>query len=102
MGLPALYKINLKTDAADRAALVDYCLEKSIIGVGWGPHYFRDDLPTGFDDYYAGVKATWGTKTTGPVRWLHDADIGSLVWFRDLKGNYYLARLTAARRASRR
>lgn len=94
MSLPALYKINLKTDAADRAALVDYCLENSFIGVGWGPHYFRDDRPRDFDDYYAGVIETWGSKSTGPVRWLHDAAIGSLVWFRDLKGNYYLGRLT--------
>lgn len=94
MSLPALYKINLKTNAADRAALVGYCLDNSVVGVGWGAHYFREDLPSRFDDYYAGVEEKWGSKSTGPVRWLHDADVGSLVWFRDLKGNYYLARLT--------
>ena len=48
--------------------------------MGWGAHYFRDDTPRDFAEYYEGV-----TATTGPVRWFHDAPEGSLVWFRDFR-----------------
>lgn len=55
MELPAVYKINLKTDARDRAELVAYCLENSLLGMGWGSHYFTDELPTDFATYYQGA-----------------------------------------------
>ena len=93
MDIPPLYKINLKTDAKDRAELIDYCLNKRLLGMGWGPHYFRDDAPNDFDDYYAGAVDAWSDAKLGSVRWFHDAPQGSLVWFRDLQGRYYLARL---------
>ena len=93
MELPALYKINLKTDARDRAELVDYCLQKSLLGMGWGSHYFTDKLPTDFATYYRGAVKAWSRRTMGPVLAFHDATPGSLVWFRDLRGRYYLARL---------
>lgn len=91
--MAALYKITLKTDAEDREELVQYCLDANVLGVGWGSHYFRNDEPKNFDDYYAGAVKLWGSRELGPVRHLHDAEVGSLVWFRDRRGHYYLARL---------
>ena len=97
MELPDVYKIHLKTAAEDRAELIGYCLEHSVIGVGWGAHCFLDagdPAPTSFDDYLKGASDVWPWHALGPVRWLHDAAVGSLVWLRDLSGSYYMARIT--------
>jgi hypothetical protein len=91
--LPALYKINLKTGAVDRAELIDYCLRKSVVGMGWGSHYFTAERPDNFDSYYRGAVKAWSKRTMGPVLAFHGAALGSLIWFRDLQGAYYLARL---------
>jgi hypothetical protein len=91
-GIPALYKIILKTDAEDRAELIEYCLTNRVLGMGWGAHYFRDDVPRDFDDYYPGAEKAWPKKLSS-VRSFHAAALGALVWFRDLQGRYYLARL---------
>jgi hypothetical protein len=91
VSLPALYKMNLKTDAKDRAELIDYCLAESVLGMGWGYYQGSGHVPTDFGEYYRNVTETW--ENTGPVKWFHDASLGSLVWFRDLQGRYYLALL---------
>jgi hypothetical protein len=93
VALQSLYKINLKTDAVDHAELVDYCLRKSLVGMGWGSHYFTDELPDNFDSYYRGAVKKWSKRAMGPALAFRDAPLGSLVWLRDLQGAYYLARL---------
>jgi hypothetical protein len=91
--LPPVYKINLKPGARDRAELVKYCLENSLLGMGWGSHYFTDKLPADYATYYEGALKLWPRRKLGSVRAFHDAAPASLVWFRDLHGGYYLARL---------
>lgn len=102
MSEPAVYRINLKTDATDREALVDYCLANSVLGMGWGSHYFSARRPTKFDTYWAGAIRCWPTAAArganSPLRF-HDAKRNDLVWFRDLRGQYYLARITGEWRA---
>jgi hypothetical protein len=97
MNAPELYKLNLKTAADDRTELIEYCLEHNVLGVGWGPHYFLDDgdpLPPTFEAYLAAAEDAWSSREMSSVRSLHAAEPGSLIWFRDLGGNYYLARIT--------
>ena len=94
--LPALYKINLKTGTQERAELIEYCLENRVLGMGFGAHYFRDDVPTDFADYYASAVAKWSKRDMGPALWFYEAEPGSLVWFRDLHGRYYLGRLAGS------
>lgn len=89
-----LYKINLNTDAVHRAELVSYSLERSVLGVGWGYHYFTDKPPRTFDDYYSGAERRWSRSKLTAVRAFQTAPVGSLVWFRDLQGTYYLSELT--------
>jgi hypothetical protein len=92
--LPTMYKINLKTDAEDRAELIEFCLKNQVLGMGWGAHYFSDREPVDFDDYLAGAVSAWSSRAMGSSRTFHDAPLGSLIWFRDLHGLYYLAALT--------
>lgn len=93
MEIPTIYKINLKTEARDRTELIEYCLGNAVLGMGWGAHYFRDGVPRDFEEYYRGAIKYWAGDL-GSIRRFHDAPLDSLVWFRDLHGGYYLARLT--------
>lgn len=97
MAHPEVYRINLKTDAEDREALIKYCLERGVLGMGWGCGYFSAQPLKTFDSYWAGATRCWPTAAArgqNSPRRFHDAQKDDLVWFRDLQGQYYLARLT--------
>ena len=94
MDLPAVYKINLKTATSDREGLVKYCLNERVLGMGWGYHYFTEENPQGFEDYYGAARQFWpDSKDLSSVRRFQEAASGSLIWFRDTHGGYYLARV---------
>ena len=93
MATPNVHKLLLKTDAADRRELINYCIDQCVLGLGWGPKYLDIGEPSSFDEYYEAAEATWSRGELRSVRAFHEAATGSLVWFRDLTGNYYLAKL---------
>lgn len=93
MVLPTLYKLILKTEAEDREDLVRYCLDNSVIGMGWGTNYLAGVASDGFAEYFEAAVAKWSRRSMSSSRAFHDAENGSLVWFRDLTGAYYLASL---------
>jgi hypothetical protein len=90
-----LYRLHVRP-AGDAAAAFTYCVDNGVLGTGWGTHW--GDLPapaeTDWEDYLGKAREIWPERAFGPVRWLHDAPVGSLVWTRDTAGIYYLARLT--------
>jgi len=93
MDLPAVYKINLKTATSNREGLVKYCLDERVLGMGWGYHYFSEENPQGFEDYYDAARRCWpDSKDLSSVHRFREAASGSLIWFRDTHGGYYLAR----------
>jgi hypothetical protein len=93
VGLPELYKINLKTGTEHRSELIDHCVKHRVLGLGWRTEWLKR-VPRDYEDYYAAASSVWTSRQLAAVREFHDANPGSLVWFRDLQARYYLARLT--------
>jgi hypothetical protein len=95
MSEPQLYRLHVRPDG-DAEQAFRYCVRESVLGTGWGTTRWADPtlVPSDWDSYLSLAKGTWTDRAFAPVRWLHYAPTGSLVWTRDSHGIYYLARLT--------
>ncbi len=95
-----IIRLNLKTDCADRAKLIDFCLngEKQYLAIGWSyvhdKHNIRD-----YESYYNAVRGDvkrinhalnvfWDVNNTDADKEFKDRN--NLFWTRDLDGNYWI------------
>ena len=93
-----VWRINIKTDAAEGVDPRRFCLDRNILGVGW-PVGERESLD--WDKYQAlgtvkyydkGDKGWWPAVNAVRNRMAE----GDLCWTRDWGGNYYLGRVVGA------
>jgi hypothetical protein len=85
---PALYRLHIRTDCPDRAATFEFCRAGGFLGVGWS----MGDEPMDWAQYQAKAEAQDGAVNSS-VRAIHDLPTGALIWTRDTRGIYYLARV---------
>jgi hypothetical protein len=88
-----VWRLHIRPDATRATNPVQFCLERSVIGIGWRV----DPSPDSRDEYfergqvaYQGSKG-WKQAANAIVDGMKQDD---LVWFRDYSGNYYLARVS--------
>lgn len=85
-----LYRLHLKTSGASRRELLDFCRRENLIGCGWGV----GKGPLTWEQYEAKAEDdNWYGGVDGSVWALRDMPDGALVWTRDPRGVYYLARV---------
>jgi hypothetical protein len=87
---PALYRLHVHTSCEDREATLQFCLAGGFLGVGWGA---GADI-TEWSDYEQ-VAKDWYGRVDPSVRAVHDLPDGSLIWTRDIRGQYYLGQVNA-------
>jgi len=85
---PPLYRLHIKTDGEDRAAVFEFCRDGGFLGVGWAV----GDRPLDWGGYEARAVAQDGGVNPS-VRAIHEMPDGALIWTRDTRGAYYLARV---------
>jgi hypothetical protein len=95
--MPRLYRLHVRPSGGegDVSKAVAFCLENSVIGMGWPVP--EDEVVRSSDLawYEAAARTQYGEAGLSSVRrFAAEAKVGDLVWFRDLKGRYYLAELT--------
>jgi len=88
--LPFVYRLHARTSCEDIAAVFDYLLENQLVAVGWGA---GDTKHTWRSYGEAAGSDTWYGEVNSSVRAMHSAENGALVWMRDPRGAYYLARI---------
>ena len=94
-GLPSVWRINLKSAAASGVDPRRFCIDNGILGFGW-PVQIRP-IPTA--DEYRGAASRQYPLDNGwkkAFNALQNMSEGDLCWTRDLKGTYYLGRVTGA------
>lgn len=84
-----LFRAHIRPRVADPAPTLDYCLNHGLIGIGWGAGGFDNLSPT-VEEY----RAAYNGKLDPSVACFMQLHMDDLVWFRDRKGIYYLARVT--------
>ncbi len=93
-------RINLKTDARNRNALIDYCLysDKQYIAIGWSYIYDAGKSTiASYKDFFDAVKIDCrenGRRLNHALNVFLDASEDDLFWTRDLDGGYWICRTT--------
>jgi hypothetical protein len=93
----SLYRLHIRPygGAGNVEKSVAFCLENSVIGMGWCVPNETTIQSDDFAWFEAAAKEQYGADGSwSSVRRLAQAETGDLVWFRDLKGHYYLAEIT--------
>lgn len=85
-----IYRLHLKTDAEDRSALIEDCLQNDRIAIGWSYIYEKNSI-NDIDEFWNAIKADLG-KIPSAIDIFDRIEINDLIWIRDLEGNYYLCR----------
>ncbi len=86
--------IRPKGGKADPATSVAYCMRHNVIGVGWGIPESGPSLT--WDQYLADAAEEHPGDPLASVRYIHDnVRPGDLVWSRDSRGEYLLARVSS-------
>jgi hypothetical protein len=97
--MASLWRLHIRPKGGDDDARMStsFCLQKGIIGMGWPVSDTGVERSTDFAWYKAAAEKEYeGTTSWSSVRAFAEAEIGDLVWFRDLDGHYYIAELTHA------
>lgn len=87
-------KPSVRDDPNGYARQVAYCLERNVIGVGWGVDLLSD---APLDDVLRAVRAKYPDDTVAPSiiqSFAEKALVGEFVWTWDTEGHYLLARFT--------
>lgn len=90
-------RINLKTNADDRKALIDYCLNepKQYVAIGWSDVYKWNPEISDYKTYYhiveESVRKSHG-RLNHALNLLWFVEEGDLFWTRDLDGYYWICR----------
>jgi hypothetical protein len=96
MNEPQVWRIHLKSNAEDRAMLIDHCINNKCIGIGYG---IDNVIPTDSKNYYDIAYNKYNADYKGFVKAanaiMYNIKIGDLIWFRDLNGYYYLCKISS-------
>lgn len=90
--LPEVFRLHSATGSGDREATFQYMLDKRLIGVGWGCPETLVGRHINWPTYQVHAIKKFG-RVSPPTRAMHDAPRGALVWLRDARGTYHLARI---------
>jgi hypothetical protein len=78
----------------DPAASFAYCLREGVLGVGWQVPIAQGKTLTWQDYQNLAIEEHGSVSEISRVQFLHDQiEVGDLIWTRDTKGKYYLARV---------
>jgi len=91
-----IYRLHIrpKGGLGDTSFSFKYCLQQHVLGVGWGV----SGSPSTWTSYEKSALKKYGQHRLNGVRYLHDnVKPKDLIWTRDTKGNYYLARVRASK-----
>src|SRR5947207_1117571 len=79
---------------ADHARSFAYCLREGVLGVGWQVNVPLGKVLTWEEYQTLAVKEHGSAAELSRVLYLHDrVQTGDLIWTRDTRGKYYLARV---------
>ena len=90
-----LWRLHIRPTGLNPSEVVDYCRRESLLGVGWGREKDGDLEEIAGEsnaDYLRRHKRVWGKKGSAARLLLRDVQVGDLIWARDTKGGYLLAR----------
>lgn len=90
-----LWRLHLKTAADDKEKIVDHCLSRKIVGIGWALDKAKP-LPQNKEEYLAAAKQQYTKLSRSVSSFVRSPKFGDLIWVRDKKGVYYLAKITGA------
>jgi hypothetical protein len=95
-----LYRLHIRpgdpdSHPVDPAQVVDFCLKKSVFGIGWGTWWYDLPQPVDWDNYLelCEQQTEWTRSQLSSVIALQDAEVGSHIWTRGTSGIYYLGRI---------
>lgn len=89
-----LFRIHIKPNGGLRRRSIsfNYCLKEKVLGLGWQTKSTISGAP--WDEYEKEAIKAYGRKKISGVRYLKEkVKRDDLVWTRDQKGNYYLAKV---------
>ena len=87
-----LWRINLKPDSQQGVDATGFCIDRGIVGIGWG----LDPAPTTKEDYWQRGRAlykkgrSWSAAANAV---LHRMRVGDLIWTRNRQGVYFLGKI---------
>lgn len=90
----SIYRIHIrpKGGLANPEASFRYCLKEQVLGVGWQTAAQKSGIS--WDEYEKVAAEIYGSGELSRVRYLKDhIESNDLLWTRDTKGNYYLAKV---------
>jgi len=81
-----------KGGLADSKVSFSYCVNASVLGLGWQTKSQNNDVT--WDEYKKEAIEIYGEKELSRVKYLkNNVKKGDLIWTRDSKGNYYLGKV---------
>ena len=89
-----VYRIHIRpTGGLDDSSLsFKYCLEKKVLGLGWQTHSQNNKVT--WNEYEMEAAKIYGSGALSRVKYLkNNIREDDLIWTRDTKGNYYLAKV---------
>jgi hypothetical protein len=96
--LPVVWRTKLRSTLHnDHAAQVAHCVDRGLIGIGWGIEALpsRSSMASVFDAIENNPEHGWGKRSLSIVRrFATEAKPGDFVWTRDTSGQYLLCRIT--------
>lgn len=96
--LPVLWRTKLRSTlpGVDHSEQVEHCLDRQLIGIGWGVPDLADGAP--IEEVLAAVEnysaEGWGKGSQNIRRFANGTAIDDFVWTRDTFGRYLLGRIT--------
>jgi hypothetical protein len=91
-----LWRINLKPGSQPGIDATEFCVERSIVGIGWRVEptpATRDECwSLGRQRYFPTYKRKWSAAAKAL---LYGMNAGDLVWTRNRKGSYYLGKIAS-------
>ena len=95
---PVVWRTKLRSTLHnDYARQVSHCIERKLIGIGWGIESLpsRSRMVVVFDAIENNPEHGWGKRSLSIVRrFATQAKVGDFVWTRDTSGQYLLCRIT--------
>jgi hypothetical protein len=89
-----LWRINIKPDSEQGLDATEFCVDRGIVGIGWG----IGTMPTTKDDYRKiaseAHKASYGSWLRATNAILDGLSVGDLIWTRNRSAVYYLGRIS--------
>jgi len=87
-----LWRLHLKTAAKDPEKIIDHCLERKVVGIGW-PLASPNAGPQSKSEYLSAAEQQYKGLSRSVASFLRNPKIGDLIWIRSRRGVYYLAKI---------